>query len=196
MRSLVPSDWTEVERRRHRILDALFEAAEKSGLTVKQPDRFSVCFEASGERIDFKLREKHKQVRVPKSPEEVKRLLPGEKAWRQQMQPSGLLIFSIETHLPELRQLVWTEKVDQPLEGQLGVILAALLLGAPQLVQRRREREELSGADMKRNAAATKRRSARAWMIIAGDGSLNLPPSGARLTRSVSGGRNFPRSGG
>ena len=93
MRSLAPSDWTESERRRHRILDALFKAAEKQGLSIRQPDRFSVYLEAAGERIDFKIKEKHKQVRTPRTAEETKRLLPGERTWRQLLQPTGPLVF-------------------------------------------------------------------------------------------------------
>jgi hypothetical protein len=141
-RNLAPPDWSESERRRHRILDALFKAAERQGTHIKQPDRFTVFFEASGERIDFKLREKQRQVRTPKTPEEMKWLLPGEKTWRQELQPTGILTFSIETYLPALPRRAWTETADQPLEDQVGDILAALLLAGPLLVQQRREREE------------------------------------------------------
>lgn len=92
-RTLGPPDWSESERRRHRILDALFKAAERHGICIKQPDRFTLFFEASGERVNFKLTEKHKQVRTPKTPEEMRRLLPGDKAWRQELQPTGTLSF-------------------------------------------------------------------------------------------------------
>ena len=142
LRNMAPPDWTASERRRHRILDALFKAAERQGIRIKQPDRFTVYLEASGERIDFKLREKQRQVRVQKSPEEMKRLLPGEKTWRQELQPTGLLSFSIETYLPALPRRTWNDTTDQPLEEQLGDFLAGLLLAGPMLVQQRREREE------------------------------------------------------
>ena len=141
-RGLAPPDWTESERRRHRILDALFKAAERQGLGVKQPDRLNVFFEASGERVDFKLKEKRKQVRTPKTPEEVKRLLPGEKAWRQELQPTGTLVFSIETYLPALPRCTWSDTAGQLLEEQVGEILAGLLLAGPLLVKQRRQREE------------------------------------------------------
>ena len=140
-RSMAPPDWTASERRRHRILNALFKAAEQQNIHVKQPDHFTVYFEASGERIDFKLREKQRQVRVQKSPDEIKRLHPSEKTWRQELQPTGVLSFSIETYLPALPRRAWIETADQPLEEQLGDILAGLLLAGPMLVQQRRERE-------------------------------------------------------
>ena len=142
MRNLVPSDWTDSERRRHRIQDALFKAAEKQGVLVKLSDRFTVYFEASGERVDFRLKEKHKQVRTPKTADETKRLLPGEKTWRQELQPTGTLSFSIENYLPTLPRRVWSDTATQILEDQLGDILAGVLLAGPLLVQQRREREE------------------------------------------------------
>ena len=142
MRNFRPPDWTASERRRHRILDALFKAAERQGVRVKQPDRFTLFFETSGERVNFKLSEKQKQVRVPKTPAEMQGLRPGEKTWRQQLQPTGFLSFSIETYLPTLPQRVWGESTDQPLEEKLGDILAVLLLAGPLLVKQRREREQ------------------------------------------------------
>ncbi len=141
-RTLGLPDWSESERRRHRILDALFKAAERHGIRIKQPDRFTMFIEASGERVDFKLKEKHKQVRTPKTPEEMKRLLPGDKAWRQELQPTGALLFSIETYLPTLPRRTWSDTVGQPLEEQVGDILAGLLLAGPLLVKQRRDREE------------------------------------------------------
>jgi len=141
-RMLARPGWTESERRQHRILDALFKAAEQQGMRVKQSDRFTVHLEAAGERIDFKLKQKHKQVRTPKSPEELKRLRPGDKSWTQQLQPTDTLVFSLETYVPGLPQRVWADTVDQPLEGRVGEILTALLLAGPLLVKQRREREE------------------------------------------------------
>lgn len=142
LRNLVPSEWAESDKRRHRILDALFKAAEKQGLHVKQPDRFTVYFEVSGERVDYKLREKHKQIRTPKSAEETKRLLHGEKTWRQELQPTGLMTFSIETYVTGLPRRNWGDTANQRLEDQVGDILANLILAGPLLVEQRRRREE------------------------------------------------------
>jgi len=141
-RMLAGPGWTESERRQHRILDALFKAAEQHGMRVKKPDGFTVHFEAAGEHIDFKLKQKHKQVRMPKSPEELKRLRPGDKPWTQQLQPTDTLVFSMETYVPGVPQRVWADTADQPLEGCVGEILIALLLAGPLLVKQRREREE------------------------------------------------------
>ena len=142
MRTLIPPDWSESEKRRHRILDVLFKVVEKQGIHVKQPDRFTVYFEVSGERIDYKLREKHKQVRTPKTAEETKRLLHGEKSWRQELQPTGLLTFSIETYIPALTRRIWSDTTTQKLEDQVGDILANLILAGPLLIEQRRRREE------------------------------------------------------
>ena len=154
LRRLRAPEWTDIERRRHRILDALFKAAEKKGIRVKQEERKGVWFETSGEPLEFRLKEKQKQVRIPKSAEEMKRLRPGERSWRQELQPSGILVFSIETYLPTLPQRVWADAPDRPLEDQLGDILAQIILAGPLLVQQRRERE---GAERKRMAEERRR---------------------------------------
>lgn len=142
LRGMGPPDWTDSERRQHRLLSALFHAAERNGVRVKQLDHFTTFFEVSGERVDFKLREKHRQVRTSKAADEVKRLLPGERSWRQELQPTGVLCFSIENHLPALPRRLWSDTVGQELENQLGDVLAGLLLAGPLLVEQRRRREE------------------------------------------------------
>ena len=72
----------------------------------------------------------------------MKRLRPGERPWRQELKPSGILVFSIETYLPALPLRVWADAADRPLKDQLGDILAQIILAGPILVQQRREREE------------------------------------------------------
>jgi hypothetical protein len=121
---MAPPDWTASDHRRHLTLNTLFKAAEQQGIRVKQPDRFTAYLEASGERINFKLREKQKQVWVQKSSEAMKHLLPGEKTWRQELTPSGILSFSIETYLPAPPRRAWNATPDQPFEEQLGDVLA------------------------------------------------------------------------
>lgn len=56
-------EWTELDHRQHRILDALFKALEKRGLKVAQGERRALYAEAEGEKIEFAVREKQKQIR-------------------------------------------------------------------------------------------------------------------------------------
>jgi len=95
-----------------------------------------------GERIDFRLREKQRQVRRPKTPEERRWSGPVGRDWAQELQPSGILSFTIETYIPGLPQRAWTETQVSPLEGRVGEILAALIAAGPLLVQLRGQREE------------------------------------------------------
>jgi len=58
------------------------------------------------------------------------------------MQPSGMLGFTIKTHLDTALNHIWMDKPDRPIETQLPDIVAALLLAAPILKERRRQHEE------------------------------------------------------
>jgi hypothetical protein len=133
--------WTETDRRRHRILNVLFKAAERRGVAVKK-DYCDAFLEVQGERINFKLQERHRRERRPRTEEEKKWAGASGRDWVQELKPSGLLTFSIETHVPGLPQAIWYEKPDGRLEDRLGEILGALIAAGPLLVQLRRQREE------------------------------------------------------
>jgi hypothetical protein len=91
-----PSDYrfTEVEQRRHRILDTLFKALERHGFKAKLGDRHEVYFEIERERVDFKFREKQRQVRRPLTEDERRYSFMSERGWVQELQPIGTLIFT------------------------------------------------------------------------------------------------------
>jgi hypothetical protein len=135
------ADWSATDRRRHRILDTLFKAAEQEGITVRHQPRVGTYFEVAGEQVAFKLREKLRQIRKPQTPDEMQRLYSGEKPWNQELEPIGLLSFSIESYV-DLPRRNWNESEARPLEGQLNEILAMLLAAGPLLAERRRQREE------------------------------------------------------
>lgn len=137
------NEWTETDHRRHRILDALFKAAERHGLTVKTDERRETYFAFGQERIDFKLREKQKQVRRPKTAIELRWTSPGDRTWTQVLEPTGTLVFTIETYLGDsgIRR-EWLESATKPLEEQLPDIVRSLALAGPALVKLREEREE------------------------------------------------------
>jgi len=132
--------WSETDRRRHRILNTLFKEGEKRGLKAKE-DGYVVYFETAGERLNFKLREKQRQIRRPKT-EDEKRWSSAGRDWAAELKPSGLLTFSIETHVPGLPQRTWNETAGRRLEEDVGEILAATIASGPILAKQRREREE------------------------------------------------------
>lgn len=132
--------WTESDHRRHRILDALFKAVERRGAIVKEKDRI-LYFEVSGERIDYKLREKQRQIRRPKTKEEMRWSISPDRNWAQELQPTGNLSFSIETYLPALPKRSWIESDHWKMDNHLGEIVAAIVAAGPLLVEQRKRRE-------------------------------------------------------
>jgi len=139
-RIMTTPDWSEIDHRRHRILNTLFKAAEGQGLKVKEEKPRRLYFESGGEQIEFKLREKHRRVLRPPTADERQRYANGL-GWRN-LEATGILTFSIETYLPPPFQRIWTETPERPMEDMVGDILAALLVAGPLLTQRTREREE------------------------------------------------------
>jgi hypothetical protein len=92
-------------------------------------------------RVDFSLQERIRQVRRP--------LRPGEKTqwnssqqWRQEKNPTGLLVFKIRTFLGSAVEVEWIDQSDMLLEQQVGKILAALTLAGPLLEEQRIKAEE------------------------------------------------------
>jgi hypothetical protein len=134
-------NFTDVEHRRHRIVDTLFKTLERHGFKAKTGDRHDVYLEIEGERVDFKLREKQRQVRRPLTDSEKSYSTWRERGWMQELQPSGILTFTLETHLVDGARHEWRDG-DQSLEGQLPDIISLILLAGPILKERRRLHEE------------------------------------------------------
>jgi hypothetical protein len=65
------------------MLDTIFRAVEKHGLTVKSEHRGTFYFEYKTEKISCRLREKNKQVRRPKTADEMRWSFAGDKNWTQ-----------------------------------------------------------------------------------------------------------------
>lgn len=132
-------EWTETDHRSHRILDTLFKAAMRHGLTVKTGDRRETFFAFGQQRIDYKLHEKQKQVRRPKTESEMRWFREGDRTWSQVLEPTGFLVFTIETYAIRRE---WLESESKPLETQLPHIVRSLALAGPTLVKLSRERED------------------------------------------------------
>ena len=92
------------------------------------------------ERIDYELREKQKQVRRPLTDDEKRWGFNPDRPWRQELQPSGILQFSLKTRLVDGTR-EWIDKPDKPIEDHLSDIVAVLSLAGPILAEQRRERE-------------------------------------------------------
>ncbi|WP_373003863.1 hypothetical protein [Hyphomonas sp.] len=87
MRSMVrPSEFTPQDRRRHRILDTLFKELGRNGGKVKEDERRRLTVELSGEVIEFRLREKQKQVRRPLTDDEKRWWSSTGRDWKQELE--------------------------------------------------------------------------------------------------------------
>jgi Ni/Co efflux regulator RcnB len=133
---------SELDRRRHRLLDALFKALERRGAVVREPVRYQVVVEVAGEAIEVQLREGEKQVRRPLTDDEKARPYAPKSGYRQERRPTGRLIFTIKTWLPGGLPTQWRETKTAPMEVLLPDIVAVLLAAGPLLAEQRRQREE------------------------------------------------------
>lgn len=131
-----------MDRRQHRILDALFKALELQGAKVKQDERRALVVQPSGEPVEFQLREKQKQVRRSLTADEKRWHRPEEKDWKQELRPSGKLVLAIKTYLPAGLTTEWLETDERSLEALLPDTVATIVAAGPLLVECRRQREE------------------------------------------------------
>lgn len=150
-----PGEFTEAERRKHRILDALFKAIERQGGKIKQGERRELFAELSGEKVEFQVREKQKQERRPLTADEKRWRSPDDKGWKQELVPTGRLVFEIKTwQWPNGLPRQWLESDKQAMEAMLPDILATFVAAGPLLVQLREERE---AAERERQLAEQRR---------------------------------------
>lgn len=140
-RLYMPNEWTDVDRRKHRFLDALFKELEAQGGTVEEGSRHELVARMSGEPIEFRVREKLTQKRIPLTAEEK---LGGwyRRDWRPETVLSGHLTLEVQTYLPQgfIRQ--WVEKESEVLEDKLPEIVATFVATGPVLREHRLKREE------------------------------------------------------
>jgi hypothetical protein len=140
----LPADFTAIDRRRHRILSALFSALEQHGYLAKVDDRGRTSLEIDGEPVSFTLKEKFRQVRRPLTEEEKRQGFNPKRPWKSETQATGLLQLAVETVLDPALPHSWIDAPDQPLERQFPDIAAAFIAAAPILRERRRRYQEVA----------------------------------------------------
>ena len=119
----------ETERRKLRILSAIFTETEKLGHTVKETHG-QAYFEIGGQRLDYRLFEPSKQVVIQLSDEERRRSWNPAIATRTPLQPTGELCFEITTWISEPIRKRWRDGKRKKLEEQLGELVAGLIKAA------------------------------------------------------------------
>ena len=143
-RLAMPEPFTASDHRRHRILNALFKILERQGGKIEQREKKKLFIKLDGEEIEFQLRDKYKQVRRPLTEDEKRGHFSSDKKWKQELQPTGKLVFSIKTYLPTGMRSEWLESDERTIEQCLPDIIATFVAAGPLLAKetlRRREAE-------------------------------------------------------
>jgi hypothetical protein len=155
-----PPPFSEIDHRRHAILDALFLALEGKGAKIAEAEKGLLSVTIDGEKIEFQVREKSRQVRISAQDNRSSYL-------SQELVGTGKLVFAIRTYLRGPHNEEWRETDTKPLESQLPRIVDRLLEGAQilkawqheleqererwrQEAARRAERERLAKQEQKR----------------------------------------------
>lgn len=171
------ADWTSTDRRRHRVLHALFQALESRGATIGEDDRGRLNATTGGEAIAFELREKLRQVTRPLTADEKRWETWNRSGVRKELEPTGFLQFTISAWTEESVRKNWLESDTRPIDRMLPEIVATFITLAPVLAERTRQREEANRRwEEKRRRAEEERQRRREddnrwrrFLEIAGD---------------------------
>ena len=140
-RMLAVEALTDTERRRHRILHALFRTLEQRGATIKEDERRQLFATVDSEDMAFSLIEKSRQVKRPPSADE-RRWYSDPNKLITELQPTGMFEFTIRAWSEQPLRKVWRESDKHPVEAMLPEIVATFLVLAPLLAERRRKAAE------------------------------------------------------
>ncbi len=137
-----PEKLTGTDKRIHLILQGLFNALEAKGGKIKQNDRGGLAVEFKQEEVEFNMREKLKQIYRPLTEEEKESVFYRDRTTMRELVPTGCLVFTIRTWLPENMRHEWVESSNHTMEDMLADIVATILAAIPLFVARRKQEEE------------------------------------------------------
>ena len=139
-----PIDRTDLDKRRLRVLSALYKALEARGykLVVGESYVRDVQVAHGDEKLELHLNERIRQVRRQLTEEEKaeRRYLSTDQKWTQEKVPTGELILKIKEPNRYSMTREWREAADAPLEDKLGDVLAQIA-GLFEEIRLRRVRE-------------------------------------------------------
>lgn len=154
-------DLTAGERRRHRLLHALFRALESEGATIGENDRGRLVATLDGEAIAFTCREKLRQVTRPMTADEKRWETSNNSGVKKELEPTGCLELQIHAWLDEPLRKAWLETETKPIEAMLLEIVATFLVLAPLLAERSRRQAEEARIRAERQRVAELERQRR-----------------------------------
>lgn len=152
---------SDIDHRKHKILDALFQSLEAKGAKISETEKGLLRATIDGEKIEFQLREKNKQVRIPPTDKRSSYL-------SQELVGTGKLVFAIRTYLRGSFNEEWRETDRDPLEHQLPRIIDRLFEGTKilkawhiELAQQEEERRQQAALRAERERLARQEQNRR-----------------------------------
>lgn len=130
----MPPEPTSTDRRRHRILDALFKVLEAQGGKIADGEKGEMSVTLLKEKISFRIIEKQKQVKIPYENDPTRH--------QREMVPTGKLLFKVERWLPSGLPKEWLETDTRSMEDMLPEIIGTMVAAAPLLVEETQRRQE------------------------------------------------------
>ena len=136
-----PAPFTPMERRCHRVLDAVLKALETQAITVVENERREILASHGREQIQIQARIKLRQVQRPLTDDERRWGYEASKDYRIELAETDILIFEVKTWLPSGLKRIWQDGRKDTLETLAGEIVATLIAAFP-LMRETRERSE------------------------------------------------------
>lgn len=133
--------FTPIERRRLRILDALFKALETEKIAIAETDRHGPVARCGQDEIAFQLRPKLKEVRQL-LPAEERRWHGSGRQYRRELVETDVLVFEIKRRLPDNLPRVWQDGRKGMIEDKVRDIVATVLAAFPIMAAAREMAEE------------------------------------------------------
>ncbi len=164
--ALPPQRLTKSERRRLRILSALCKALDARDYRVAADpnDRHNLTVMVGGEKVEFRLAHRQRQVKRPLSAEEKAQWFNAMagREFRVEQQATDELLFRIRSvWWPDRRaRREWADKPGRPLEQQLNDIVAGLTAAAAVQREQRISQEEAARRHRQEELERQKRQEA------------------------------------
>ena len=142
--AFIPAPPSSLERRRLRILSALYIALEARGVRVveREPRARDVALRHEHDEVGFELTEYVQQKRRPLTDAERADSWNAQTKYRQERTPSGRLRGRIVAFGMSGVPVLWTESEAQPFETLLSEVAAGVIAALAQAKARREQREE------------------------------------------------------
>lgn len=152
---------TSLDRRRLRLLSALWKALEARGVRIEcRRGARIVSLRHEQDEVSFEIREYVQQKRRPLNEEELRQGWGSHNKYRVEQIASGLLRGKLNAWLPKGIPTQWTETEEKPFGDILGEVAASILAAFAQAKVRREERDAAERRRWEEQEAVRKREEA------------------------------------